>query len=82
MSAMQTVQVGGNAPYSVHIAPGLVDDGEALAAPMRSGMLWILIAVGVLLVLGVLHKTLGLFADDEGAMPPPPRMPAPPILHK
>ncbi|MBB1088174.1 3-dehydroquinate synthase [Lysobacter sp. SG-8] len=35
MKADQTVGVGGANPYLVRIAPGLIDDGEALAAALR-----------------------------------------------
>ena len=35
MSAVRTVAVGGAAPYPIRIGPGLLDDGEALAAQVR-----------------------------------------------
>ena len=35
MSARQRIEVGGAAPYAIHIGPGLLADGEALAAPLR-----------------------------------------------
>ena len=35
MSAHQRIDVGGAAPYAIHIGPGLLADGEALAAPLR-----------------------------------------------
>ena len=35
MSAARTVAVGGLAPYAIHIGPGLLDDGVALAAQVR-----------------------------------------------
>ena len=31
----RTVEIGGSAPYSIHIGPGLLDDGAALAAHVR-----------------------------------------------
>ncbi|GAB3342749.1 3-dehydroquinate synthase [Marilutibacter aestuarii] len=35
MTAMHTVEIGGDAPYAVRIAPGLLDDGATLRAPLR-----------------------------------------------
>ena len=35
MSAARTVQVGGSTPYTIHIGPGLLQDGTALAAHAR-----------------------------------------------
>ncbi|GAB2615067.1 3-dehydroquinate synthase [Novilysobacter erysipheiresistens] len=35
MSAPRTVEVGGAAPYTIAIAPGLLDDGHCLAAGIR-----------------------------------------------
>ncbi len=32
---LHTVDVGGAAPYRIHIGPGLLDDGALLAAPLR-----------------------------------------------
>src|SRR5690606_26443445 len=35
MTASQRIEVGGSAPYTITIGPGLLDDGAALAAPLR-----------------------------------------------
>ncbi|KAB8166914.1 3-dehydroquinate synthase [Lysobacter maris] len=35
MTAIQTVHVGGSAPYTVTIAPGLIDDGAVLTQALR-----------------------------------------------
>ncbi|KGM57448.1 3-dehydroquinate synthase [Lysobacter arseniciresistens ZS79] len=35
MSAQRTVEVGGERPYRIAIAPGLLDDGARLATPLR-----------------------------------------------
>ncbi|MCF7222505.1 3-dehydroquinate synthase [Marilutibacter chinensis] len=35
MTATQTVHIGGTAPYTVTIAPGLIDDGAALTRALR-----------------------------------------------
>lgn len=35
MSGVRTVDVGGDAPYSIAIGPGLLDDGARLAMPLR-----------------------------------------------
>ena len=35
MSARQYIEVGGASPYAISIGPGLLRDGEALAAPLR-----------------------------------------------
>lgn len=39
MSAIDitTLGIGGDAPYPIHIGPGLLEDGERLAAPLRGG---------------------------------------------
>lgn len=34
-SSLQTVSVGGNAPYSIQIGPGLLNNGAQLAQPLR-----------------------------------------------
>jgi hypothetical protein len=33
MSATGRIEVGGERPYRIHVGPGLLDDGAALAAP-------------------------------------------------
>lgn len=35
MSGVRTVDVGGDAPYTIAIGPGLLDDGVRLASPLR-----------------------------------------------
>ncbi|MHB8912641.1 MAG: 3-dehydroquinate synthase [Lysobacter sp.] len=35
MNGVRTVEVGGDAPYSIAIGPGLLDDGARLAMPLR-----------------------------------------------
>ncbi|WP_147652494.1 3-dehydroquinate synthase [Vulcaniibacterium gelatinicum] len=35
MNAVRTVEVGGDAPYPIHIGPGLLGDGALLARPWR-----------------------------------------------
>lgn len=35
MSGVRTVEVGGDAPYSIAIGPGLLDDGSRLVLPLR-----------------------------------------------
>jgi len=35
MNALRTVEVGGDAPYAIHIGPGLLSDGAALARHVR-----------------------------------------------
>jgi len=35
MSGARTIQVGGERPYPIHVGPGLLDDGAALAAHVR-----------------------------------------------
>ncbi len=35
MSAIRRIEVGGDSPYPIHIGPGLLDDGAALATQVR-----------------------------------------------